>query len=277
MKYCINFYGKQINLLDEVDEINIDLSKIKDLNDLNDFCKIHKNQKINLCINDLEDAINREYFSFTFNFQKKYPEYNTSIRLSNWDDGICKKIKNEYPNAKIFFNTHIVDWDTLIKFLDYGVTDVYITEAMGFELNTIADLVHYHNAQIRVFPNVAQSSQKSAPDLMKFWIRPEDTEFYEEYIDVYEFFGDDNKQKIYYDIYKKDKKWTGNLKEIIIGLENDLDNTRISPLFAKKRVGCERRCLKGEKCQICHRIIELSETLGKTPLIITMNKEGGNK
>lgn len=52
MKYCIDFYGKQTDLLNLVDEINIDLLKIKDLGDLEEFCEQHKNQRINLCIND---------------------------------------------------------------------------------------------------------------------------------------------------------------------------------------------------------------------------------
>lgn len=82
MKYCIDFYGKDIDILKEVDEINIDISRIKDLqNDLQDFCELHKEQRINLCINNYEDAINNKTFVFCFKFQQDNPQYNIYIRL----------------------------------------------------------------------------------------------------------------------------------------------------------------------------------------------------
>ena len=65
----------------------------------------------------------------------------------------------------------------------------------------------------------------------------------------------------------------GNLKEIIIGLKKDFDNTRIVPRFATKRIKCGRQCMKNERCQMCNRIIELSKTLSETPIIIKTEKE----
>ena len=87
MKYCIDFYGTEIDLLNQIDEINIDLSKIRSIeNELEDFCELHKHQRINLCINDYEEAINKKYFTYIFDFQKKYPEYNVIIRLPGPSD-----------------------------------------------------------------------------------------------------------------------------------------------------------------------------------------------
>ena len=147
---------------------------------------------------------------------------------------------------------------------------------MGFELDKITPLLHKNNIKVRVFPNVAQAAATTTSGILKFWIRPEDIETYEPYIDVCEFYGEYEKQKIYYDIYAKDKKWIGNLKEIIIGLNEDIMNTTLLPRFAKKRIKCDRECMKNDKCHMCQRILELSETLDKNNLRITIDKEEEN-
>lgn len=273
MKYCLDFYGKQVDLLNKIEEINIDLSRIKDLNDLEEFCELYKNQRINLCINDYEDAINNSYFAYAIDFQKIHKSYNTYIRLpgqGDWSD----KMKEDNPNIKFYFNTKITDWDTLLFYLDYGVSDVFITEGMGFELENISSIVHSYNVQIRVFPNVAQAGRRETDDLLKFWIRPEDTDFYEQYIDVYEFYYDDyEKQLVYYDIYKNDRKWSGDLKEIIIGMSKNIDSARLVPRFAYKRIKCGRKCMKGSQCKLCYHIYDLVNTLNETPLQILFNNK----
>lgn len=150
---------------------------------------------------------------------------------------------------------------------------MYIVEGMGFELDKIAPIVHQYGTMVRVFPNIAQSAWEDTPDLQKFWIRPEDTGLYEDYIDIYEFAYDRyDQQKIYYDIYFNDKKWFGDLKEIIFGLHDSLDSTCLLPRFAEKRIRCGRKCMKGGTCQMCNIIAQLAATLqGKN---LTLEKEG---
>lgn len=149
-----------------------------------------------------------------------------------------------------------------------------ITEALGFELEDIAALAHKLQVQIRVYPNVAQGARSELPGIYKFWIRPEDIEVYEDCVDVCEFFYDKyEKQQIFYEIYKKDKKWMGELGELIIGLPLGFNSMKIIPRFAYKRKRCGRQCLKGGKCRICHRVMELAETLEKTPIGIDFYQE----
>jgi hypothetical protein len=136
-------------------------------------------------------------------------------------------------------------------------------------------MAHDKNIQIRVFPNVAQSIYKNSLDKLKFWIRPEDIPIYEPYVDVCEFYGEENKQEIYYNIYAEDKKWSGSLGEIIIGLSDEINSMTLAPRFAEARIKCERKCMKGSPCHICEHMIELSQTLEKANLRITLdnNKE----
>lgn len=277
MKYCIDFQGKQLDIFDEVDEINIDILKTN-LEDLKEYCELHKDQRINLCINNYDDAIDNKKFFVPFDFQKDNPSYNVKIRLPEWDEAYFKDVKKMYPECKIYFNLYINDWDLLYEFLDRGVSDVYIVEQLGFELDKVAQVVHDKGVQIRVYPNVAQSQYKALDDILKFWIRPEDVEDYEPYIDVFEFFGDANKQNLYYNIYSKDKKWMGDLKEIIIDLENSLDSTCLVPRFCKKRITCGRSCMKGGNCRMCNHVIALAKSLGETPLrIIREDFEDGER
>ena len=51
----------------------------------------------------------------------------------------------------------------------------------------MAAAAHVKNIQIRVFPNVAQS-RSEIPAIKQFFIRPEDLNAYEPYVDIYEFY-----------------------------------------------------------------------------------------
>lgn len=283
MKFSFDFYGdRTVDLLNTADEINILLEKIKDLNDLAEFCELHKNQRINLVIGNQYENIEEEsnrLFHFAFDFQQeKKGIYNIVIRLPYFNRELVDAEIEKYPDAKFYFSFMCADWDTFLVMKKYKVTDIYIGEGLGFELDKVSPAAHEAGMQVRAFPNIAQASWSDTLDLQKFWIRPEDTILYEEYIDIYEFAYDNyEQQKVYYDIYFNDKKWFGDLKEIIFGLKDSLDSTCLLPRFAEKRIRCGRSCMKGGSCQMCKVIVELAKTLGEKDLIIEIlkeNKEG---
>ena len=275
MKYCFNWYGNnQDECLNIADEINIKLEKVKDLNDIKEFCDMHTNQRINLCIDDFEAGINDKLFETALTIQQELNTYNIIVRFPYYNN-LIKEILSKYKNPKFFFNTHINLWDTLYGYVNLGVTDVYIVEGLGFELEEIKNFLEdfENKPQIRVFPNIAQSSFDGIDGLNKFWIRPEDTKYYEEYVDVYEFYGEDNKQKIYYDIYFKDKEWFGPLNEIIQGLDSDINNTTIVPRFGINRINCRQRCVKGKHCHMCKTIETLADHFREVGLRVTNDEE----
>lgn len=90
------------------------------------------------------------------------------------------------------------------------MSDIYITNDLAFDLNTLSKEVHKINnkCQIRVYCNIAQSALvlQEQNSLKSFFIRPEDVDLYEKYIDVLEFYGVDEKLETYYKIYVIDKK-----------------------------------------------------------------------
>ena len=271
MKYCID-WNKEGTLLDKADEINIFYNRVESLDALLTFCNEHKNQRINVCMENLEKSLQENKIKDILDFQKEHSDLILYIRFPMRNEELDIML-NEYQDSKFYFDTKVNDWDRVIGFIEYGVSDIFIVEGLGFELDKIAAIAHEHNIQIRVFPNVAQASWEGLDDLKKFWIRPEDIDFYEPYVDVCEFYGENKKINVLYEVYKKEKKWFGDLKEIIIGLHETLDSRYIVPRFVKKRIRCNRECMKGGNCQMCNHVKDLSKNLEQAGLMVTMEKE----
>lgn len=262
MKYCINYNAttSHMDCIKAADELTIEYNNKDDT--LLEFLELNKDRRINLSINEELEL------SYLENLGQKYPNLYFKLPLDYLD-----KIKEKQPDIKYFFNYYVNNWDTFIGLVYKGITDIYIVESLGFELDKIAEIAHKENVSIRVFPNVAQSEWKSINSLKKFFIRPEDVSAYEPYVDVMEFYGEDSKSDIYYKIYAIDKKWFGKLNEIIISFNSDIDSKCMLPRFAEKRIRCGKSCFKGGKCEMCNRIYELSKTFEKSGFIIRMKED----
>lgn len=136
-----------------------------------------------------------------------------------------------------------------------GSVEIYIVESLGF---SITDLQYYrekYNIKFRMFPDVAQYPKgmgKYIPALLKFFIRPEDVELYEGYIDTLEIFRSDDRVLTVLDIYKQ-RQWLGNINQLIVDFKEDIENTTIAPHFGRMRLNCNKMCLEG-KCHICEEI-----------------------
>ena len=155
--------------------------------------------------------------------------------------------------------------------MDLGVTDIYVVNELGFSLDKCAAAAHKQNIKIRVFPNVAQSSWYNTSDLTKFFIRPEDVEDYLPYVDVFEIFENEENPlfaETLYKVYAKDHRWMGELNEIILNFNVKLNGKYTHPLWTSRRISCEKKCLKGSRCDMCHTIAELGETLEKVQITV---------
>lgn len=272
MKYCIS-YNKNFKYIDKIDELNIDVKRT----DLMELVVLHPQQRINICIRDEEDFIEHQqkYIKLFNTIVTDFPENDFALKLRDYKDNKVKEILNiikENENKfKFFFETFIKDWDTLMGYIELHPSDIYIVENLGFEIERIAKLLHSKGIKVRAFPNVAQSSWKDTPALRKFFIRPEDINLYEKYIDVIEFFNEEN-VSTYYKIYAIDKKWFGKLNEIILDFnDNEIDNRCILSNFAERRINCGKRCYKGFRCDCCKNVEDLAKILKENNLIIKNN------
>lgn len=263
MKYCIDYY-KGFKNLEKADEFTIKYTKKNDV--LIDFLENFKDKRINLAI---EERLSESELKLLKTICDSYS--NLFLKFESYDYDYVEVITES--GVPFFFGNRVNNWDEFIGLIDLAVTDIYIVEDLAFELDKVSKIAHAEGVRIRTYPNVAQSSWKDSLDIKKFWIRPEDINFYEQYVDVCEFFGSIEQLPTLLKIYKEDKKWFGLLNEIIIGLKTPLDSRFTHTDFAEKRVRCGKSCQKGGKCRICDRIVELSYKLKEANLIITPKKK----
>jgi hypothetical protein len=189
-----------------------------------------------------------------------YTQYSFSLLLKD-------------KNIKFFFNRGVSSFDLLRDLIVQGVSDVYIVDSLGFWLKKVAQICHAEDnyVNVRVYPNIAQSGRigynaETAPK--DFYIRPEDIKFYEDCVDVMELTAPIGKLDIMYKIYSS-REWSGDLTDIIYGLEETISNKRILPEFGKARSLCEKRCNYGT-CHVCDSAFILSTSLEKHELSVTV-------
>ena len=263
MKYCIDYF-KGMKSTDKADEFTIIYKKRNDT--LIDFLKENNTKRINLKI---EEDLTEGELKILKTICNNYP--NLVLRFEYYNEETIEKITES--GVPFFFGNRVSTWDEFLGLVDLAVTDIYIVEDLCFELDKISKIAHDAEIKLRVYPNVAQSSWKDSSDIKKFWIRPEDIDFYSQYVDVCEFFGDAEQIPTLLRIYKEDKQWYGLLNEIIIGLKTPLDSRFTHFNFANRRVRCGKDCLKGSKCDLCNRIVDLSYTLKEAHLMVKPPKK----
>ena len=196
--------------------------------------------------------------------------FNVAVKLLYKDRGNAHLIDYSEANIPYFFEIGCNTWDWLHYLIDIGVSDVYIVEQLGFELDKVKKVCG-DKIQVRTYPDVCQIRPFNKNNIYGFFIAPSEIYLYEDYIDICEFFKQD-KEDVLFDIYKKGK-WLGNLKTLISDLNQDLYSTYLFPTFGIYRRSCGKRCLKGEHCNLCQRAIDLSKELEKEGIMLTIEKE----
>jgi hypothetical protein len=98
---------------------------------------------------------------------------------------------------------------------------------------------------------------------------------YEKYIDVMEFAGPLDRLSVVYEIYKQ-RQWLGNIKDLILDYNGDLENFSIAPHFGSMRTSCHKRCMYGN-CNICTEIDKLGFNFVKADLALIKKRYKNNK
>ena len=253
MKSCIQ-WRKGFKYLSQIDEFNIDY-KNKEIKLVNFLEHYAKTQRVNIRLPkdytkddiDLLEAI----------FERDKPNIALILPDKYYIDELKEK---EIP---YYFPTLITSWDELISTLELYPSDVFISGELGFDLEKVFNITQKNNVRIRCYANVVQSSSKRYKQGFKnFFIRPEDIDWYSNFVDVIEFYDSIEQQNVLYTVYFKDKEWNGDLREIIKGLSLKINNYYIlGSEFGRRRTHCQKRCFKGERCVLCDRLVELADTL----------------
>lgn len=254
MRYCLRYYidSKYQN---ECGELTITYNS-RDTT-LPDFLEAHKQQTI---IIDLPAETAQSDINLFSALEKIHPNFKLRFDFNNTE--LLDMVKS--TNLRFFFANFAGDWDLLNGFLSYKPTDVYISGELGFCVRDVAKRAHQQGTQIRVLPNICQSSFPLGESLTQFYIRPEDTDLYEDYIDVFEIAADSrNTMDLFYKVYTKDKQWYGPLKEFILGLKDDIDSRYVMPEFGHTRLTCHKVCASGGHCRMCYVISNVSQKMAK--------------
>ena len=141
-----------------------------------------------------------------------------------------------------------------------GVQDILLNPPLVFDLTKVRSI--YKNT-IRAIPNLAYPSYLPHENgICGFWIRPEDIDNYEEFIDFIEFDADTSDQeKTLLRIYKKDKIWNGNLNFLIKNLNYNVDNRAIPEDLIVNRINCGQRCQENGNCKNCINALAFSNAI----------------
>ena len=269
MKYAVR-YNSSFKYLNEVDEILIDYPKI---NNIVEFAseKIQSNQKLIINL-DWYDLQIEDVLPFLNELKKNHSNFIVQIGSIEQRDFISILKDNK---INFMFTDICTDFGSLYSAAMTGAKEVYIAEDLCFNLKEIQKIKVDKDIKFRIFPDIAQTNyifKKNIPDLVKFWIRPEDTEVYENYVDVFEFYHNNDKLSVIYEIYKN-RRWLGSISQIIDDCNLELDNTTIAPYFALHRLDCRRKCLiNKDYCNMCYQIFGLGKKFEDIGITISRPK-----
>lgn len=253
MKSCVA-WRKGFKFLPEIDEFNIDY-KDKEVKLVRFLDTYAQSQRVNIFMPAESTIDDAELVIAMY----KDRNYNVAAVLEN--DNIANYLAdNDVP---YYFKDPVCSWDKLYGYMAKGVSAMFISGELGFELDKVRKVTQEKKIQIRCYADIAQASYPNGTDGFKnFFIRPEDVSEYDAYVDVIEFYDSVDKQNVLYEVYFKDHEWNGNLREIIKGMTLDVDNYYLlGSEFAKRRIQCGKNCVKGGRCKLCDRLVELAHSL----------------
>lgn len=215
--------------------------------------------------------INIEYEEFTKEDIKifkalieKFPNYKIIACLPSYSKDLEQLlVQNEIPH---YYKIFITNWERFRGFLTLQVTDIFLAEALMFDIKNVKQAVGDKPIALRSYCNICEGSWDDTPSVKKFFIRPEDIPLYENLIDTFEFFLPEqwstaSRLNILYQVFCKEHKWFGKFNEIIVGYQGQEDSKFFVSLFGERRLTCKQRCMSQSQptCHICDRIISLAE------------------
>ena len=159
-------------------------------------------------------------------------------------------------NIRFFYAIPVNNFYDLKALVDYGCCDVKIDAPLTHMLDKIDNF----DITIRMSPNIAYYAFIPREDgIVGSWVRPEDVETYEEYVDVFEFEDcDKRKEEALFRTYAEQKSWPSDINNLITNLNYHASGKLILPDFAKVRMFCGQKCVSGFNCNICRRMLDLA-------------------
>lgn len=195
--------------------------------------------------------------------------YNIAVQIPE-DRELAHKLREAH--IPYMFNKFAGSLDRAYTQAMMGASDVYVVENLGFRIPDLQYIRESFGVQIRLIPNIAQIAgfTKEIDPMLKFWVRPEDTEIYEPYVDVFEIYGT-NRLSVVYEIYR-DRRWFGDLNDIILDFDTDsVPNGSMPPHLGPQRIKCGQACLKG-RCNLCPQLAQTARKMEEVGIEVRKDK-----
>ena len=269
MKYCLK-YTNICTKLHRADEISIKYIEDKGLVD---FMGKFSSQRIILRVEATEFPEGEVCKLIAI--KKTYPDYRFAVAMGGYVQELGRTLRE--AGIDFFESTPCIDWERFNYLIKEGVSDINLSGPLAFDLGNVHRVLNILNStvQVRVTPNSCLRLNPNTDSLIGFFIRPEDTGIYEEFVDVFEFEGLEH-QDTFFSIYAEQKMFIGNLNQCIYGFDKAVDNKGLISLFGERRKTCGQQCLKGGRCHRCYDLADLAKPMGdraREQILETIKKE----
>lgn len=277
MKYCM-YFNQHSKYIDDVDELIIYYHPNESEVALIPFLDSRPEQIVTLQINDFEEEQEKEIIKM---LEMAASRKNLKVSLNSGGRalGLVEPLLElEIP---YFINDALFTIEQMYQYKGYGVTEVLLSGALGFQLDKVKYVADKLDLKTRINYNCGISGDPIDLQVMEpywqFLIRPEDIDLYSEYLDtiiipqVEPISFSDGIFKAY-----QEKKWNGKLNELFLFMPSDYDNKFIIPHWGQRRIKCDRRCMYKDNCHLCEVIKDLGNTLEKAEIIIPPDIRGAH-
>lgn len=197
-----------------------------------------------------------------WNKMKQYNVLCQDFVLALYDLKMIEKCKE--LEIQFYYAYPITSYFELTSIIPLQPAYIFIGMPLTFDVIKLNSLT---NIPIRMCPNKSYDEyipRERENGICGQWIRPEDQEYYEPYIDVLEFAANDlTEEQTLLHIYKDNKEWPGNLNLIIKNLNYNIDNRVLPDDFAARRLSCLQRCLRDGICHHCESSFKFAEVMSK--------------
>ena len=252
MKYCLSARQPD-SILKKADEIKIEL---RDFKAIPDYIEKFPDKTIILDINDeLPEKFSWDLISM---YSKKFKEFYCAVN-NKFQMNECR-----IREIKFYYRYQITTYYELEALKEMGVSQILIGIPLIFDLKNVSR----YELPLRAIPNIAYEPYLIHKDgICGQWIRPEDTDKYNEYISTFEFYAPKmlEKEATLFHVYAENKNWPGNLNLLIDFLNVDFNNQALydEENFAERRMNCKHRCMSHQTCHYCIEQIKFVDTIQK--------------
>ena len=169
----------------------------------------------------------------------------------------AKWFKNK--GIKFYYGYPVDSFYDVQGLINLGVEYIKISAPLTFETQTLKS----KGVKFRMIPNVAHATYIPRENGIKGqWVRPEDVQYYEDAIYIFEFEAVNlDQEKTLYHIYAETGIWNGNLNLLITNLNVNVDNRAFPDELGELRSNCGQKCMKTGTCHFCDTAFLFEKTL----------------